>query len=320
MLRSRAQGVLFIVSIISVTAACAGAQPSQAVVPSAPTTAPSPTATQTPAPTATPEPTPEPTPSLDPLVPTLPGFDPARFSNPTVIDNVWMPFTPGTQWVTDGVTIEAGERIPHRILFTVTDLTKEIAGVRTVVVYVEDRSDGEVVEIELAFYAQDDDGTVWYFGEHPEEYEEGEFVAAPTWLAGFEEAQAGIKMVADPKVGMQTWYQGWAPKVEWSDYGRVDEVGLEDCVTTGCYDDVIRMAESSDDEEGIFQLKSYARGVGEIRVGWRGDAESREELQLYRLRHPTGAAWAKVRADTLALEKHAYEISPDIYGKTEPMQ
>lgn len=312
----RIQGVVFVVSIL--LTACTGAQPGQAVVPSSAAVAPtaSPSAATTLPPTGTQPPTAEPTPTSDPLLAAFAEFDPSRFSNPTVIDNVWMPLVPWTQWVTDGVTIEDGERLSHRILFTVTDLTKVIDGVRTVVAYVEDRSDGETVEIELAFYAQDDEGAVWYFGEHPEEYEDGEFVAAPSWLAGLADAKPGIKMLAEPKVGMQTYYQGWAPTVEWSDYGRVDEVGLTDCVTTGCYDDVIVMAESSDGEPGIFQLKSYARGIGEIRVGWRGEAESREELQLYRLRHLTGDARAKIRAEALALETHAYEISPDLYGKT----
>jgi hypothetical protein len=66
------------------------------------------------------------------------------------------------------------EEIPHRIEFTVTDLTKEIAGVSTVVAWVVDYSDGQVVEQEIAFYAQDNDGNVWYLGEHPEEYEDGD--------------------------------------------------------------------------------------------------------------------------------------------------
>lgn len=312
----RVQGGVFVVSMI--VAACTGAQPGQAVVPSSADFAPTagPSVTRTLPPTGTQTPTAPPTPTMDPLVPVLARFDPARFSKSTVIDNVWMPLTPGTQWVTDGVTIEDGERIPHRILFTVTDLTKVIDGVRTVVAFIEDRSDGETVEIENAFYAQDDDGTVWYFGEDPEEYEDGDFVAAPMWLAGLDEAEPGIKMVAEPKVGMQIYYQGWGPKVEWSDYGRVDEVGLTDCVTTGCYDDVVRMAESSDGEPGIYQLKSYARGIGEIRVGWRGESESREELELYRLRHVTGDGMARIRAAALALEAHAYEISPNLYGKT----
>lgn len=312
----RALAAAAVAAVIS--AACSAAPGGQVWVTAPPSQAVAPTPEPTAAPTPTPEPTPVPTPTPDPAIPIFAELDVANFSNPTVIDNVWMPYTPGAQWVISGDTIEGGERIPHRITFTVTDLTKEIAGVRTVVTTIEDISDGQLVEKEIAFYAQDDDGTVWYFGEHPEEFEDGEFVKAPTWLAGFEEARAGIKMVAEPQLGMQTYYQGWAPAVEWSDFGRPDAIALEDCVKLGCYTDVLRVAESSDGEEGIFQLKSYARGVGEIRVGWRGEAESREELELVRFTMLDPIALAKVRVAALELEASAYRRSPDLYGKTDP--
>ena len=275
-------------------------------------------ASPTPSPTVAPIATPAPTPTMDPAEPAFATLDPANFTNSTVIDNVWMPYKPGTEWVVEGVLLEDGERIPHRITFAITDLTKEIGGVRTVVAWIEDRRDGELVEKEIAFYAQDDDGTVWYLGEHPEEYEGGALVKAPTWIAGIAGAQAGIKMVAEPEVGMQTWYQGWAPAVDWSDYGRVDAIGLDDCVVIGCYTDVLRMAESSLGEEGTFQIKSYARGVGEIRVGWRGEAESREELELIEVRTLSPEALAGIRSAALELEAHAYEISLDVYALSEP--
>jgi hypothetical protein len=283
---------------------------------------PSAVITPTKSPEATPSPTasPEPTPTTDPAVPIHAEFDASRFSNGASIDNAWLPLQPGRRWIVEGVTIEDGERIPHKISFTVTSLTKVIAGVKTAVVWIEDISDDVVVEKEIAFYAQDDDGTVWYLGEHPEEYEDGEFVTAPTWIHGIEDARAGVKMFADPSTHTQALFQGWAPAVEWSDYGSLDEALPEDCVTGGCYKDVVRFAESSLGEEGIFQLKSYAKDVGEIRVGWRGEAESREELELKAAAKLGSAALA--RYDELArdLEAHAYEISPNVYGQTERSQ
>ena len=80
------------------------------------------------------------------------------------------------------------------------DLTKEIAGVNTIVAFVVDVADDEIVEKEIAFYAQDDDGNVWFFGEYPEEYEDGKLVDAPTWIAGIDDAKVGIKMKADPRI------------------------------------------------------------------------------------------------------------------------
>ena len=279
------------------------------------------TSAPTPEATTASEPTPEATPASESSEPVFADFDPNNFDDQsTNIDNEWSPFQPGMHWVYEGTTTEDGETFAHRIEFTATDLTKEIQGVRTVVAWIVDYSDGELVEKELSFYAQDNDGNVWYLGEHPEEYEDGEFVAAPTWIAGFEEARAGIKMTPDPQLGMPIYYQGWAPAVEWSDYGLVDEVGQETCVPVDCYEDVLVIAESSLGETGAFQLKYHARGVGNVRVGWRGADATQEELELIEFVQLDAAALAEVRAEALALEQHAYEISPDVYAQTSPSE
>lgn len=310
--------------VILATVGCSGSPPASQAVASAPPAAspvlPDTGPSQAPSVEPSVAPTPEPTPAVDPAIPIYAEFDTSRFSNSADITNVWMPLQPGRRWITEGVTIEGGERIPHKISFTVTSLTKVIAGVKTAVVWIEDISDGVVVEKEIAFYAQDDDGTVWYLGEHPEEYEDGEFVQAPTWIHGMEDARAGVKMLADPTLHTQSVFQGWAPSVEWSDYGRLDEVAPEDCVRAGCYKDVVRFAESSLGEDGIFQLKSYAKGIGEIRVGWRGEAESREELELKAAATLSSAALARYDALARDLEAHAYQISPKVFGGTDRSQ
>jgi hypothetical protein len=247
-------------------------------------------------------------------------FDPNNFDRSTNIDNEWLPLQPGTQFVYDGFTTEDGESTPHRLEFTVTDLTKEIEGVRTVVAWVVDYSDDQLVEKEIAFYAQDKDGNVWYLGEYPEEYEDGEFVAALTWIAGLEGARAGIKMWAEPQPGMSPYFQGWGPAVEWTDYAWVDQIGQETCVLVDCYEDVLVIAESSLGETGAFQLKHYARGVGEVRVSWRGDDATQEELELVELVQLSPDTLAEVRAQSLELEQHAYEVSQDVYAHTRPAE
>jgi hypothetical protein len=245
-------------------------------------------------------------------------FDAANFGEDSaVIDNQWTPMLPGSRWVYEGVSIDEGARSSHRIEFTVTDLTKEIQGVQTRAAWIIDIADGEIVEKELAFYAQDSNGNVWYFGEHPEEYKGGEFLAAPTWFAGVEDARPGLKMWADPQPGIPSYYQGWAPEVDWSDFGTIDELGGRTCVPTGCYEDVLVVAESSLDEVGIYQLKYYARGVGEVRVGWRGDPQNAEELELTEYVQLDADGLAPIRDEALALEAHAYDTSKE-YSFTSP--
>ena len=78
-------------------------------------------------------------------------FNTAKFDNSTDVNNKWMPLKPGTQLVFEGETIENGESVPHRVIINVTDLTKVISGIRSVVTWDLDYSDGELVEAELAF-------------------------------------------------------------------------------------------------------------------------------------------------------------------------
>ena len=250
----------------------------------------------------------------------LEEFDYDNFDQPTNIDNQWLPLQPGNQWVLEGSTDEDGERIPHRIVFTVTDLTKEIDGVPTVVAFIEDYADDELVEAEIAFYAQDNDGNVWYLGEYPEEYEDGEFVDAPAWIAGLEDAQAGIKMKAEPRLGTPSYSQGWAPEVEWTDRGQVYKMGQQTCVPADCYGNVLVIDEFNQEEPGAIQLKYYARGIGQVRIGWRGDDTQQETMELVEFVNLDPQDLAEARVAALKLEERAYETSPDVYGQTPPSE
>ena len=244
-------------------------------------------------------------------------FDPTNFDNSTDIDNAWLPLQPGRQWIFEGTTDEDGELIPHRIEFTVTDLTKEIEGVVTVVAMILDFADDELVESEIAFYAQDNNGNVWYLGEYPEEYEDGEFVDAPAWIAGQEDALAGVKMWVEPRLGKPSYAQGWAPEVEWSDRGQVYKMSQQVCVPAYCGGDVLVIDEFNQEEPDAFQQKYYTRGMGNVAVGWRGEDAQQEELDLIDFVQLDPEAMAEAREAALALEEHAYEIS-DVYGTTLP--
>jgi len=252
----------------------------------------------------------------------LEAFDPGTFQRSHQIDNAWMPLKPGTRFVYEGTTIEDdGTAVPHRVVINVTDLTKVIGGIRTVVTWDLDYSDGELVEAELAFFAQDSTGMVWRMGEYPEEYDGGKFVAAPAWLHGLEGASAGIMMKAQPQVGTPSYAEGWAPAVHWTDRGQVDQVGQKTCVPASCYEDVLIIAETSAGEPDAHQLKYYARGVGNVRVGWRGAGEkTKETLQLTRVEQLDAAALAEVRASALEMEKNAYQRSKTVYAHTPPAE
>jgi hypothetical protein len=247
-------------------------------------------------------------------------FDPRNFDHSSTIDNEWFPLRPGTQFVYQGSTREEGRRVPHRSIFTVTDLTKVLGGVRNVVVWDRDFKAGELVEAELALFAQDNQGNVWHLGQYPEEYENGKFVAAPAWFHGLKGARAGIAMKAKPKLGAPSYSQGFAPPpINWVDHAATHRVGVKTCVPASCYEDVLVTREFEPGKPQSYQLKYYAPGVGNVRVGWLGKKDQdREILALVALRHLSGERLARVRDEALKLEKHAYEISKDVYARTAP--
>jgi hypothetical protein len=245
-------------------------------------------------------------------------FDPASFDQPTEIDNRWFPLEPGTRFTYEGSALGDSGRDPRRVVFTVTDLTKVVNGVHTLVVWDQDYGGRELQETELAFFAQDNEGNVWNMGEYPEEYEEGKLVATPAWIAGLKGARAGILVKAEPQPEAPSHSQGYAPPpINWIDRSRVYKTGQDTCVPAGCYEDVLVTEEFERAKPGAYQLKYYAPGVGGVRVGWRGPKEDeRERLALVDLVKLDEAGVARVREQALALEKRAYRVSKDVYGKT----
>lgn len=248
-------------------------------------------------------------------------FNRRNFNRSTEGTNPYFPLVPGTRFTWKGHASIDGERVSRTIETTITDMTKVIAGVKTVVGRDVDMTDGAVNELELTFFAQDDFGNVWYFGEYSEEYEDGEFVESPTWLAGLRGARAGVMMPARPQRGTPDYAEGWGPEVDWSDRGKVHRVGIKDCVPVSCYRNVVVIDEFSFDEPGMHQLKYYAPDVGGIRTSWHGANETeREELTLTSLKRLSPRELNQLRKDIIEQDRRGYQRSPRVYAKTAPIE
>jgi hypothetical protein len=252
-------------------------------------------------------------------------FDPAQFGSPTVIDNEFLPLTPGTQLVLEGLASPTGETKPHTVTFTVTDLIKVIDGVPTRVMWDVDENDGEVVEAELAFFAQDDAGNVWNLGEYPEEFEDGFFLGAPnTWIAGLADAEAGIHMLDYRDVGF-SYLQGFAPEIDFLDCAEVVEEDRQECSMptppappSGCFENGLLTHERSPlDQSGAIQTKYHAPGVGIVKIGALNDPEP-ETLVLVEHVQLDADSMAAVRQEALKLDQRGYRVS-EVYCQTEPI-
>jgi hypothetical protein len=306
------------VSTVLATASCSTAVGTSPGAASAPPSGSVLSATAAP----TPAPTPEPTATPGPVETLTEAFDHTAFSHSTTVDNVYYTLIPGTRLTFEGqINGDEGERIPHSVVITVTDMTKVIDGVENLIGYELDFTDGELVEAELAFWAQDDEGTVWHMGEYPEEYEDGEIVGTPAWMAGVKEDKAGIYMKAAPQLGSLSYSQGWGPDVGWADRARIFETGSATCVPAGCYADVLVTTEFNRDEPDAYQLKYYAPGIGNVRVGWAGALEKDQEtLELVEVTNLSSEDLVKLRQTILDMEERAYKLNKDVYGATAPIE
>ena len=240
---------------------------------------------------------------------------PANFSNSAVINNRFYPLIPGTQFILDGRSNRGGGLLPHRVVLTVTDLTKEIRGVRAVVLWDRDYNNDQLGEAELAFHAQDNDGNVWNLGEYPEEYQNGVFIGAPsTWIAGLAGAEAGIIVPGTPRIG-SAYLQGYAPDINFLDCGMVFSMGQTTCIPLSCYENVMVIDEISPLDPGSgHQRKHYAPGVGNVQIGAVNDPEG-ETLVITNILRLTPQELAEARVEALKLEARAYQIN-ELYRRT----
>jgi hypothetical protein len=250
----------------------------------------------------------------------LENFNAKNFDRSTMIDNAWYPLKPGMKYVWDGYAVdEEGDEEAHSTVCEVTDLVKEIAGVRAVVCWERDFVDKQMEEAEIMFLAQDKKGDVWLLGEYPEEYDNGKFEKQAGWVHGVKDGHAGIIMKREPKLGM-TYSEGWAPSVEYTDHALIYKVGEKVKVPAGNFDNVIVVDESNNETKGAHHLKYYARGVGVVHVGWRGKKTDQEKMDLIKVEKISPEEMAKARAAAIKLDKHGFEVSKDVYALTKPIK
>lgn len=178
--------------------------------------------------------------------------------------HAYFPLVVGNATVLEGE--EDGEQL--RLEITVTDQTEEVAGVTTRVVEARELIDGELYEIAYDFYAVAADGTVCYFGEDVEFYENGQLANTNgSWRAGVDGAMPGIIMPASAAAG-QRFFQENAPGIA-LDMSRVDAIDLDVTVGGQPRQAVTRMMDSNplDGQQGCDEEeeKLFAPGIGLIK-------------------------------------------------------
>jgi hypothetical protein len=205
-------------------------------------------------------------------------FELANFSNPLLIDNPNWPLLPGLRVVYTEVS--ADECVTNEVEVTndsKNDFLGAYAGLTARVVldhaWLDEDCDGgrdQLLEDTFDWYAQDDDGNIWYVGEDTTAFEyddEGNLTgssAEGSWQAGTDGAVAGLIMLAAPTAGdfyQQEFLAGVA-----EDWAKVIGVDRKVETSLGTFEGCLVTKEWSPLDRGAVEHKYYCPNVGLVLV------------------------------------------------------
>lgn len=200
-----------------------------------------------------------------------PPINPLDFTDQ--IDNPYFSLTPGTTFSYQSKTDEGTEVIK----VMVTDKTKRVMGVTTLVVWDRVWLDDQLIEETYDWYAQDQEGRVWYFGEDSKEYENGKVVSTKgSWEGGVNGAMPGLIMKNKLTVGdsyRQEYYQGEA-----EDWAEVVSLSEKAVVPYGSFENCVKTKDWSALEPEVIEYKYYSPSVKNVVLETDADNTTRVEL------------------------------------------
>ena len=206
--------------------------------------------------------------------PTCPSFRASNFHHSTRIDNPYSPLIPG-----DLYTYTGNLKKQHEVnLSYVTHNTPTIDGIKAVEVLDRVYLGGVLSEQTQDWYAQDDQGNVWYMGEFTTELPSGDH--AGSWTAGVDGAQPGYIMEANPQVG-DNYCQENATSAR--DAAQVVSLTASRSVPYGTFTGNVLQTKEYSLVEPHTEYKYYAPGVGMLEaIALNGGSE---DIQLTTIQH-----------------------------------
>ncbi len=195
----------------------------------------------------------------------------AKFSHPRDITHPFLPLASLKQDILEGHEGGKKVRIERTILPEATK-TFKIGGQTVAALVMQDSEivDGELEEVTLDYFAQDDNGTVYYLGETVDEYKNSKVSGhSGAWLFGQDTPAPGIILPGQPKVGDRFKSEDVSNTITESD----EVVSVTETVTvpSGTYRDCVKVKETLAD--GEVEYKFYARGVGVVKEATDADVD-----------------------------------------------
>ncbi|MBI3881816.1 MAG: hypothetical protein HY301_17350 [Verrucomicrobia bacterium] len=187
-----------------------------------------------------------------------------KFSHPRDITNPYLPLAYLKQDILEGS--EGGKKLRIvRSILPGKHKTFKIGGQTVESLVMEDREylDGKLEEITLDYFAQDDEGTVYYLGEDVDEYDERGKIKGHSgaWLLGKDTQKPGVIIPGHPKVGDK--FNSEDVNAEIHEDDEVVAINETVSVPAGTYENCVKVKEMLAD--GKTEFKFYAPGVGVVR-------------------------------------------------------
>lgn len=184
-----------------------------------------------------------------------------RFTNPSEITNPYLPISTFHECRLAGN--DQGTEL--RVTRTLLNRTKSfrVRGARIEAAVVRDRviGDGRLIELTHDYFAQNDAGTVFYFGEQVNEYAPGQPISHEgQWLLGRDTNHPGVLMPAHPQLG-DSFKSERVPGIT-HEIDHVVAKGRAGVEGHG-YRDVMKVRENARPPRET-EFKQYARGTGVI--------------------------------------------------------
>jgi hypothetical protein len=221
------------------------------------------------------------------------------FSHPTSITNPLHPTSQVQQTIYGGHIDGKPFRTEVSLMRGSRPITLAGNTVDTAVIQYVAYLDGRIHEVAMDWYAQADDGSVWYFGEDVFNYEDGKVADTNgTWVAG-DTTPAAMIMPAHPQVG-NTYRPENAPGIAFEEV-RVDKVDQEVAGPSGKISGAIEVNELHMD--GTREGKVFAPGYGEFSTGSPGG-----DLEAASLASPTDRRQGAAPAEFAALSTAVGEV------------
>ncbi|WP_309620053.1 hypothetical protein [Salinibacterium sp.] len=244
------------------------------------------------------------------------AFIASNFVDPRLGANEWLPLIPGMQWVREGTTLIGNREVPHKVVTTVTDVIREIQGVKTVLVHDQSTGAGQVVQQSLDYLAQDKDSNIWVLGVATEQYEAGRFIAVDeAWLSGVDGARGGILMPTNPTTGTPPWQIARPPGAN-GDAAEFLRTQPQECVPFACFDNVLVIREG---KAGALdnEFKYFALGVGQIRNEPRSASRHEDIEFLINVTMLSPEGLGEASAEALRIDAQAAAEYPVLFGDVQ---